>query len=84
MPDSRSAYGANRGHGPDGLRTQFVGPLTLETRVRRPDIFLLRDAAEWRTTALRAAHCVAQVGHARRVDGVNQLQADLPELDAVE
>ena len=40
--------------------------------------------AEWRTTALRAAHCVAQVGHSRRGDGVDHLQADLPELDAVE
>jgi hypothetical protein len=40
--------------------------------------------AEWGTTALRAAHGVAQVGHSRRGDGVDQLQADLPELDAVE
>jgi hypothetical protein len=34
--------------------------------------------------ALCAAHCVAQVGHSRRGDGVDDLQADLPELDAVE
>ena len=36
------------------------------------------------TTALRAAHCIPQVGHSRRGDGVDHLQTDLPELDAVE
>jgi hypothetical protein len=34
--------------------------------------------------ALSGADCIPEVGHSRRGDGVDQLQADLPELDGVE
>jgi hypothetical protein len=44
----------------------------------------LAGRAEWGTTALRAAHCIPQVGHSWGQDGVDDLQVDLPELDAVE
>jgi hypothetical protein len=46
--------------------------------------FLMRNVPRWGTTALRAAHGKPQVGHSRRGEGVDHLQADLPAVDAVE
>jgi hypothetical protein len=68
---------------PPGRAVDDTGSATAAPTVRIRALVLFGDI-NVQTEALCAAHCVAQVGHSRRGDGVDDLQADLPETDAVE